>query len=130
MRRLALLFLLVGCGGDSSGPDQTPNLTGTWIGQYTNTANPGIIFQAVMQLEDNGAITGTLTTNAGRSASVDGFTEDGRFEAVFDYTDDCTGEASTTADVVEGGTRLVGNYASDDCVGETAGGYSLTRVPE
>jgi hypothetical protein len=127
---LALIVLLSACGGDNgSGPNEE-SLEGTWVGDYTNTASPGVVFQGVLQLSQDGEqVTGTLTTNAGRSATVSGSVSGDRLDATFTYTDGCDGTATTTADLVDERVppELTGNYTSTDCVGETAGGYSLVK---
>jgi len=130
MRRLAFSTVvavsLVACGGDSTGP--TVNITGTFIGDYTATVDPGVIYQGVLQLTQNGSnVTGTLTTNAGRSANVSGSIAGSRLTATFTFTDGCTGSASTTADVTNNATRLTGNYTANDCVGSYTGGYLLIK---
>ena len=130
MRWLALVLVVAGCGGgDSNGPGDT-QFQGTWIGPYTSTASPGATFEGVLQLtQDGDAVTGTLTTNAGRSATVAGEASGERLEAVFTYTDGCVGTAETTADLIdeEVPARLTGNYTSEDCVGATSGGYNLSK---
>jgi hypothetical protein len=124
---LVLVAAAVGCS-DSSGPGAV-QIEGTWAGDYTNTETPGVIYEAVLQLNQDGTeITGSLTTNAGRSATiVNGQVDETRFSATFEYTDECAGTAEMTADVVEGTTSLVGNYTSTDCVGPTAGGFNLAK---
>ena len=136
MRWIALALVLmawglVACGGgdDSSGPEPE-QYTGTWIGPYTNTAMPGVTAEGVLQLtQDGDEVTGTLTTNVGRSATVRGEVSGERLEARFTYTDGCVGTAETTADLIdeEVPARLTGNYTSNDCVGETSGGYNLSQ---
>jgi hypothetical protein len=122
MRRLALLLLLA-CS-DGEGPNAA-DVAGTWSGAYTNSASPGDVFQAILQLEQEGtAVTGTLSTTAGRTATIDGQVDEETFSATLTYTDACEGTAATEASV-QGG-RLVGEYTSDDCVGETVGNYTLT----
>jgi hypothetical protein len=119
---------LAACGGDATNPGTVPDISGTWIGAYTNTNNPGLVAEGVLQLEQDGAdVTGTLTTNVGRRADVIGEVTDLGFVATFVYTDTCAGTAETTADIVANGTRLVGNYTSSDCIGDTGGGYSLAK---
>jgi hypothetical protein len=125
---LALIVLLSACG-DSSDPDE-PQYQGTWTGSYTNSASPDVAFQATLQLSQDGDdITGTLTTNAGRSATVSGSVNGDRMEATLTYTDGCDGTATTTADLVDetDPPSLTGTYSSADCVGETTGGYSLLK---
>jgi hypothetical protein len=45
----------------------------------------------------------------------------------FAFTDSCTGSASSTADISNGGNMLVGNYTANDCVGQYSGGYRLVK---
>ena len=126
MRWLALV-LLVACGGDGGAP-RDADVNGTWIGTYTNTRAAGIVYQGVLQLDQTGdQVTGTLTTNAGRSADVVGEVGETELTATFTYTDSCEGTAETTADITENGTVLTGNYTSVDCTGTTSGGYVLEK---
>jgi hypothetical protein len=122
---LALVLFAASCGGDGSGPN-TSSLTGTWIGDYTNSADPGSVYQGVLQVTQSGTtVTGTLTTNAGRSANLSATLSGTQLSGTLSYTDGCTGSASTTTDIVQSGTQLTGNYTSSDCLGQTTGGYSL-----
>jgi hypothetical protein len=125
---LALIVLLLACG-DSSDPDE-PQYQGTWSGSYTNSASPDVVFQAALQLSQDGDdITGTLTTDAGRSATVGGEVSGDQMEATFTYTDECDGTATTAADLVDetDPPSLTGTYSSTDCLGETTGEYSLIK---
>jgi hypothetical protein len=125
---LALIVLLSACG-DNSEPD-TPQYQGTWTGSYTNSASPDLEFQAELELSQDGDdITGSLITNAGRSATVSGSVSGDRMEATFTYTDECDGTATTEADLVDetDPPTLTGTYSSTDCLGETTGGYSLIK---
>ena len=129
MRRIMLAVLVGLACSDESGPD-VPQLQGTWIGTYTNSAAPGTVYEGVLQLtQDDETVTGTLTTNAGRAASVSGSVSGDRLTATFTYTDGCAGTASTTADLADDQVPpvLTGNYTSSDCLGETSGGYSLEK---
>ena len=111
---------------DSTGP--TVNVQGTYIGNYTATVQPGIVYQGVLQLTQSGkSVTGTLTTNAGRAATVSGTLSGSRLTATFTFTDTCRGASQSTADVTDGSTRLVGNYTTVDCLGQYSGGYNLKR---
>jgi hypothetical protein len=122
-----VLLLLWGCGDDTAGPDVI-TLTGTFIGSYTAAPTPGVVYEGVAQLtQTGGSVSGTLTTNAGRSANIAGSLTGSRLTATFTFTDTCAGSASTTADIVDGGDRLTGNYQATDCLGSYSGGYNLTR---
>ena len=58
---LTLIVLLAACG-DDEGPED-PQYQGQWTGTYTNSSQPDVVFQAVLQLTQNDrSITGTLTT--------------------------------------------------------------------
>jgi hypothetical protein len=125
MLTAALAVMIAGCG-NSTGP--AASLTGTFIGSYTATADPGVVYQGVLQLTQNGAnVTGTFTTNAGRSATMAGTVSGSRVTGSYVFTDGCAGSASTTADVTNGGTELTGNYSASDCLGTYSGGYVLTK---
>ena len=129
------LFLFPGCGGDSptgsatgSATGSQVNVTGTFIGSYTATSDPGVTYEVVLQLTQSGSqVTGTLATNIGRSANLSGSISGSRITATFTYTDGCGGSASTIADVSSSGTQLSGTYTATDCTGTYAGGYSLTK---
>jgi hypothetical protein len=124
-----LILLVSSACGDSSEPDD-PQYQGTWTGSYPNSASPDLVFQASLQLSQDGDdITGTLTTNAGRSATVSGSVSGDQMEATLTYTDECDGTATTTADLVDETVppSLTGTYSSTDCVGETTGGYDLVK---
>ena len=130
MRKIALLVLLVAaCGGDS-GPTGTSafNLTGTFIGSYTATLQPGTVFEGVFQLTQNGNnVTGTMTTNAGRSGALAASLSGTRLTGTITFTDGCNGTAQTTADITNGGTRMAGNYTANDCTGQYSGGYLVIK---
>ena len=120
-------LVLCACGGDSTGPS-TLNIAGTFIGDYTASATPGTIYQGVLQLTQSGnSVTGTLTTNSGRSASVSGSVAGSRLTATFTFTDSCTGSAAATVDITNSATRLTGNYTANDCVGNYTGGFVLDK---
>jgi hypothetical protein len=123
---MVALVLLAACGS-GNGPDPVL-IEGTWIGAYTNSNTPGITFEGVLQVvQDNDQVFGTFTSNAGRAADVLGDLNGQRFTATFTYTDGCEGTAEMTADIVGSPERLVGNYTSSDCVGETTGGFNLAK---
>jgi hypothetical protein len=103
-------------------------LTGTFVGDYTASPNPGVLYQAVLQLTQAGThVTGTLTTTAGRSANFSGDVNGLRLSGSLTFTDGCSGTATTTADVADSGRRLAGNYSASDCVGQYTGGYLLVK---
>ena len=134
MRRIllsaAVAIALYACGDDgngSTGPSGV-NVTGTFIGDYTAVIEPGVVYQGVLQLTQSGnSVSGTLTTNAGRSASVSGSISGTRLTATFNFTDSCAGSASATADITNNATRLTGNYTANDCVGSYSGGFALDK---
>lgn len=128
----AIGLTLWACGGDSggtTGPTNTIlNITGTFIGDYTASVDPGTVYQGVLQLTQTGStVSGTITTNSGRSASVAGSVSGTRLTATFTFTDGCTGSASVTADITNGTSRLTGNYSANDCVGSYTGGFLLNK---
>ena len=123
---LTAVLLLAACGGGGTGPEI--NVTGTYIGDYTATSAPGVVYQGVFQLTQSGSqVTGTLATNTGRSANLSGSISGSRITAPFTYTDGCAGSASTTIDISNSGTQLSGTYTATDCTGTYSGGYSLTK---
>ena len=125
------LFLFPGCGGDSptgAATGSQVNVTGTFIGSYTATSDPGVTYEVVLQLTQSGSqVTGTLATNIGRSANLSGSISGSRITGTYTFTDGCAGSASTIADVSSSGTQLTGTYTTTDCTGTYSGGYSLTK---
>ena len=124
--RLTAVLLLAACGDGGTGPEI--NVTGTYIGNYTATSAPGVVYEGVFQLTQSGSqVTGTLATNAGRSANISGSISGSRITGTYTFTDGCAGSASTIADVSSSGTQLTGTYTTTDCTGTYSGGYSLTK---
>jgi hypothetical protein len=122
-----LAMCLIGCSKDTTGTGAS-SLTGTYVGDYTTSLQAGVIFTGTFQITQNGSsITGTLTSNAARSGSLVGTLSGSRITGTITFTDSCHGSASTTVDVVSSGSKLVGNYTADDCLGHYTGGYSLTK---
>jgi hypothetical protein len=123
---LTAVLLLAASGDGGTGPEA--NVTGTFIGSYTATSDPGVTYKGVLQLSQSGSqVTGTLTTNTGRSANLSGSISGSRITATFTYTDGCAGSASTTIDISNSGTQLSGTYTANDCTGTYSGGYSLMK---
>lgn len=80
-RGIVLITLgLVACGGDSTGPGATANVTGTWSGTVSNLSGSGVVCQitgATITLSQSGAtFTGTYT-NALISCTANGQTQSG-----------------------------------------------------
>jgi len=123
---LTAVLVLAACGDGGTGPEI--NVTGTYMGNYTATSDPGVTYEVVLQLTQSGSqVTGTLTTNSGRSANISGSISGSRITGTFTYTDGCAGSASTTIDISNSGTQLSGTYTATDCTGTYSGGYSLTK---
>jgi len=126
---LALIVVLSACGDDDGSGPEEEQYEGTWTGSYTNSAT-SVEFEAELELtQDGDDISGTLTTNGGRSATVSGSVSGDQLDATFTFTDGCGGTATTTADLVDetDPPSLTGTYSADDCSGETTGGYSLVK---
>ena len=124
--RLTAVLLLAACGDGGTGPEI--NVTGTYIGNYTATSAPGVVYEGVFQLTQSGSqVTGTIVTNNGRSANISGSISGSRITGTYTFTDGCAGSASTIADVSSSGTQLTGTYTTTDCTGTYSGGYSLTK---
>ncbi len=125
---ILIASLLAACGSDATSPSPTVDVTGTFIGDYTATVTPATVYQGVLQLaQTGGTVTGTLTTNAGRSANVSGHMSRARITATFTFTDGCNGTASATVDATNNGTQLSGNYSANDCAGQYTGGFLLLK---
>ncbi len=103
------------------------SLTGSYIGTW-ETVGPNL-YEMVFQLTQTGndIITGSLTSNAGRSGIVSGVIEGNRIRATITFTDKCSGQATALIDIVDGGRRLVGNYTATDCLGTYSRGFILNR---
>ena len=122
-----LAVLAAACGGDGSGPS-TVNVSGTFSGDYTASITPGVTYQGVLQLTQNGnQVSGTLTTSAGGSATVSGTVSGSRVTGTWTFSAGCTGTASSTANVSNNGRRLSGSYSANDCNGQYSGSYVLNK---
>ena len=122
---LTAVLLVAGCGG-LTGPEI--DVTGTYIGNYTATSAPGVVYEGIFQLTQSGSqVTGTLATTNGRSANISASISGSRITGTYTFTDSCGGSASTTADVSSSGTQLTGTYTTTDCTGTYSGGYNLTK---
>ncbi|HWB43175.1 MAG TPA: hypothetical protein VG500_18075 [Gemmatimonadales bacterium] len=124
-----LALALVACGGDGNGgTDPEFDITGTFIGEYTASLTPGEVYQETLQLAQNGSdITGTLVTTNGRTGTVSGSVSGTRLTATVELTDICGGTSETTADITNDGSRLVGTYEADDCLGTYTGTFDLEK---
>jgi hypothetical protein len=122
-------LLLGACGGDGDGGNGPQvNITGTFIGEYTASLTPGEVYTETLQLTQNGDdVTGTLVTTNGRTGTVTGSVSGTRLTATVDLTDVCGGTSETTADITQDGTRLVGTYEADDCLGNYTGTFDLEK---
>jgi hypothetical protein len=125
----AALVALPACGGDDdNGPTTPADYVGTWVGDYTVSLQPGTTYQGVMTVAQSGnAVTGTLGTDAGRTADVTGTVSGTRLTGRFTYTDGCDGSATFSATISSGGTQVDGTYQSVDCLGTYSGAFSLTK---
>jgi hypothetical protein len=123
----AVALALWACGGDG-GTGPSVDITGTFIGDFTSSLTPGAMYQETLQLTQSGSnVSGTLTTNTGRSGTVSGSVSGTRLTATVTLTDVCGGSSETTADITDNATRLTGNYAADDCFGSYTGGFVLDK---
>ena len=127
---MALMVLLWGCGDDDGNGPGDRQFEGTWTGTFTNSLTPTQEFQATLDLiQTEDEVTGTLTTTSGREASVSGTVSGDQLEATFTFTDDCSGSATSTADLIDETVppSLEGSYIAEDCLGETDGEFSLLK---
>jgi hypothetical protein len=125
-----VVTLALACGGDGNGGNEpSADITGTFIGEFTASLTPGEVYQETLQLaqDGDGDVTGTLVTTTGRTGNVTGSVSGTRFTAVVELTDACAGESETTADITQDGTRLVGTYEADDCLGTYTGTFDLEK---
>ncbi|MBP2647259.1 MAG: hypothetical protein H6Q77_883 [Gemmatimonadetes bacterium] len=122
----AALAVLPACGDGGSAPTTPANYTGTWVGDYTVSLQPGVTYVGTLVVSQTGSsITGTLTTNAGRTANVSGIISGRHMTATFTYTDGCVGSASATANLSADGQTVTGQYQSTDCIGSYTGTFVL-----
>ena len=107
---LALLLLTAACSDD--GPPTNGDfflIEGTWAGPVEIA--PGDSIDVAFELvQDDTDVFGTFTTSTGRVAEVVGTLNGRRFTADFTYTDECFGDGSTTADLVNGDLTLRGSF--------------------
>lgn len=124
----AALVLLPACGDGDNEPTPPADYNGTWIGDYTVSLQPGAVYEGVLTVTGSGnTYTGTLSTNAGRSADVSGTVSGNRLTGTFTYTDGCDGSATFSASLSSDGERVTGSYQSDDCIGRYSGTFSLAK---
>ncbi len=122
----AALAVLPACGDGGNEPAPPADYTGTWAGDYTVSLQPGVVYQGTLIVSQSGGnITGTLTTNAGRTANVTGTISGNRLTATFTYTDGCAGSASATAQLSADQQTVTGAYQSTDCLGSYTGTFVL-----
>ncbi len=122
---VTLALCACGDGGGTTGPS-IPAIAGTFVGAYTVS---GFTYQAVLELVQTGAsISGALTTNGGRSATLSGSLSGTRLSGSFTFTDGCAGTASATADIGNNGTRLTGSFTANDCAGTYTGTFLLDKA--
>jgi len=124
----AALVLLPACGDGDNDSSPPADYNGTWIGDYTVSLQPGSVYEGVFTVTGSGnTYTGTLSTNAGRSADVTGTASGNRLTGTFTYTDGCDGSATFSASLSSDGERVTGSFQSDDCLGRYTGTFSLAR---
>jgi len=124
----AALVVLPACDGDGSAPAPPSDYTGTWVGDYTVSVQPGVTYQGTMLVTQSGnSITGTLSTSAGRTADVSGTISGRQLTATFTYTDGCVGGATVTAQLSVDLQTVTGAYQSNDCLGSYSGTFVLSK---
>jgi len=122
---VALALGLSSCS-EPSGP--ALSVTGTWIGDYRSAQDPTWIVQSTFTLTQRGTnVSGTLTTTAGRAGNFTGTFTGTRLTGSLTFVDECTGSATTTAEIKFNATWLSGEYHTTDCRGLTSGTYDLLR---
>ncbi len=107
---LALLLLTTACSDDGPPTDDDFFLIeGTWSGPVEIA--PGDSIDVTFDLlQDETDVFGTFTTSTGRVADVLGTLNGRHFTADFTFTDECLGDGSTTADLVNGDLTLRGTF--------------------
>jgi hypothetical protein len=128
MRRayVALLVVLAACkDGDGGDPGFGP-FEGTWVGDYVNMTDTTVVQAELLLSQSDDQVLGTSVVG-GREASVSGTVSGNRMEASWIYADQCGGQVTTTADLVNGGTTIAGTFESSDCGGAATGEYTLTK---
>lgn len=122
--------ILLGCsegGSDATGPSGF-DLSGSWVGAYTASVDPGATYTADVSLDQSGEdLTGNLATDAPRLANLAGSLSGSDFDGLMAFTDGCSGTASFTSNVLNGGNRIQGTYEASDCLGQYTGTFDLVR---
>ena len=119
------LAVLPACGDGGNAPTPPGNVR-TFVGDYTASLQPGVTYVGRLAIvQTGGSITGTLTTSAGRSATVSGTISGSQITATFTYTDGCAGSASATAEFSADEHTVTGVYQSTDCLGSYSGTFVL-----
>jgi hypothetical protein len=122
----AALAVLPACGDGGNEPAPPADYTGTWVGEYTVSLQPGVTYVGTLVVTQTGStITGTLSTTAGRTADVTGTISGSQMTATFTYTDGCAGSASATAQLSADKLTVTGTYQSTDCIGSYSGTFTL-----
>ena len=86
----AALVLLPACGDGDNEPSPPADYNGTWVGDYTVSLMPGAVYEGVLTVAGTGnTYTGTLSTDAGRSADVTGTVSGNRLTGTFTRRPEC-----------------------------------------
>jgi hypothetical protein len=121
------MLLTLACE-DGASPAGTPNLIGTYVGDYTVSTDPDTVYSAGLKLlQVVTDVRGQLTTDAFRTAQVSLTIDGSTLTGGLTFTDDCIGSAEVTATIQEGGDRIVGGFSASDCNGQYTGTFDVVR---
>jgi hypothetical protein len=105
-------------------------LTGTYTGEITGTARgQAASMRVTFTLVQNGDdVVGVWHTTGGTSGSVSGTVQEGRIVAFrAKQVNPCEGDLMGAAVIEDGGARLRGSYAGDDCNGHVTASFVVSR---
>jgi hypothetical protein len=121
------MLLTLACE-DGASPAGTPNLIGTYVGDYTVSTDPDTAYSAGLELlQVVTDVWGQLTTDAFRTAQVSLTIDGSTLTGGMTFTDDCIGSAEVTATIQDAGDRIVGSFSASDCNGQYTGTFDVVR---
>jgi hypothetical protein len=109
---------------------QYANFSGTYSGKYSLPFiySLGIPIKATLTLYQNGnQIAGTLETDGGRRAEVQGAVQGSQLVSKLIFNDSCAGEGSLIGDLSSTGDLMTGKFKVADCNGKYGGRYKVKR---
>ncbi len=130
MKRYALfslvLFLLIFAGCKQSTTDDSYDMTGAWSGtiRFASLGVSSVINYTFTQASGN--VTGTFTTDRGRTGTFTGTLSGSSLPGTMTFTDACNGTATLTG-TLKNADSLDGNGTATDCDGGNSYTLSIQR---